>query len=274
MSLENKRVVLAASRKTNEMSTLIERQKGTPIVRSLQGTVFLNDEQVREDLKNIIQQDFDWMIFTTGIGTNTILNLAEEMDIKKSILQKIEESNLGARGYKTVAALKKIGVIPQAKDNDGTIKGLVEVLKEYDFHEKNVLVQLHGENAPTLISFLEKAGAKVIEILPYKHVAPKVETVELFCEELLTDKIDAVCFTAAIQVRALFKYSKEQGIFQEVIDAFTTHTVAVAVGKVTAEALYDEGIQRIVQPEIERMGAMVLELSKYYERSENNSQSN
>jgi len=270
MSLHNKRVVLAASRKTDEMSTLIEKQKGTPLVRSLQGTVFLNNEQVRGDLKKIMEEEFDWMIFTTGIGTNTLIELAEDMQMKDSFLAKIKESKVGARGYKTFAALKKIEVHPQAKDEDGTINGLVESLKRFEFNGTRVMVQLHGENAPSLIRFLEEAGASVMQVLPYKHVDPDLETVQLFCDELLRGEVDAVCFTAAIQVRSLFKYVKEQGILEQVREAFKTSALAVAVGKVTAEALQEEGIERVISPELERMGAMIIELSRYYEENDKN----
>ncbi|WP_416147975.1 uroporphyrinogen-III synthase [Salipaludibacillus sp. HK11] len=269
MSLDNKRVVLAASRKTDEMSNLIKKYKGIPLVRSLQGTVFLNDKQVREDLKRAVQEKFDWMIFTTGIGANTLIDLAEEMNMKESFLQIISESHVGSRGYKTFAALKKNGVNPKAKDDDGTVNGLIESLKSFDFKGKRVMVQLHGENAPSLISYLEESGATVMQVLPYKHVDPELETVELFCKELIKGDLDAVCFTAAIQVRSLFKYVKEQKLVNDVRDAFSKHTLAVAVGKVTAEALHDEGIERIVQPELERMGAMVKELSSYYEKEGN-----
>ena len=45
-------------------------------------------------------------------------------------------------------------------------------------------------------------------------------------------------------------------------------TVATAVGKVTAEALREEAIERIVVPEHERMGAMIIELAHYFEGRE------
>ena len=43
------------------------------------------------------------------------------------------------------------------------------------------------------------------------------------------------------------------------------HVLAAAVGKVTAEAIRDEGVKRVLAPDIERMGAMIIELSRYYE---------
>lgn len=264
MSLKNRQVVLAASRKTEEMSTLIEKRGGSPLVRSLQGTVFLNDEQVRSDLKNIVKEDFDWMIFTTGMGLNTMLDLAEEMSIKNDLLEMLSTKAIGARGYKTAAALKKIGIIPEAKDDDGTINGLIGALEAHDFAGKRVMVQLHGENAPSLISYLEKKGASAMPVLPYKHVDPDPETVELFCREVMHHEVDAVCFTAAIQVRSLFKYVKEKGWTERILTAFEEGPLAVAVGKVTAEALHDEGIMRVITPEHERMGAMIVELNSYY----------
>ncbi|WP_408640771.1 uroporphyrinogen-III synthase [Salipaludibacillus keqinensis] len=268
VSLLNKTVVLAASRKTNEMSKIIEKQQGTPLVRSLQGTVFLNDQEVRKDLERDVEENYDWMIFTTGIGVNALLDMAKDMNIKDQYLKSINEATIAARGYKTFAALKKIGVTPTAKDDDGTIKGLIASLQPYDFNGKRVMVQLHGENAPSLLEYLIEEGAIVFPILPYKHVDPKPETVERFCQEVLAGEIDAVCFTAAIQVRSLFKYAKEKRYSRSIVDAFMTHTMAVAVGKVTAEALHEEGIDRIVKPDLERMGAMIVELSNYYEEIE------
>ena len=47
--LEGKHVILGASRKTEEMSTLIEKQGGTASVRSLQGTVFKAGVEIESD---------------------------------------------------------------------------------------------------------------------------------------------------------------------------------------------------------------------------------
>jgi uroporphyrinogen-III synthase len=263
--LNGKKVVVAASRKTDEMSKLIEKQNGIPLVRSLQGTVFLADKQVKSDLQKIVKEKYDWVILTTGIGTNALLDLAAELQVQGQFLEIIKQANVAARGYKTFAALKKIGINPNVKDDDGTIRGLIKSLEGNDFKGKRVIVQLHGENAPALITYLEEAGAEVVKLLPYQHVDPDLETVERFCQELFQANVDAVCFTAAIQVRSLFKYAKEKGYENKIVDAFKTNVLAVAVGKVTAEALHDEGIEKVVAPELERMGAMIVEMTKYFE---------
>jgi len=44
--------------------------------------------------------------------------------------------------------------------------------------------------------------------------------------------------------------------------------LAAAVGKVTAEALREEGVERLLAPDLERMGAMIVELARFYETEE------
>jgi uroporphyrinogen-III synthase len=264
-SLAGKRIVIAGSRKTDEMSILIEKQGGVPIVRPLQGTVFLADKQVEPDLRRFVEEGADWAIFTTGIGVETLLDLAGKMGIQDRFLRVIRQARVATRGYKTYSALKKLGIKPVAVDEDGTNRGLVRSLESYDFTGKRVMVQLHGETAPTLIKFLEDNGATVLQLLPYQHIAPEQQAVETLCQEILENEVDAVCFTTAIQVRSLFNFAKEQGYINGILHCFKEKTLAAAVGKVTAEALLEEGVERLVIPEMERMGAMIIELSRYYE---------
>ncbi|MCM3594995.1 uroporphyrinogen-III synthase [Metabacillus idriensis] len=265
--LEGKRIVIAGSRKTDEISTLIEKQGGIPFVRSLQGTVFLAEEQVEPDLRNFIQEGADWVIFTTGIGTETLLNLARKLGEEEAYLKRIHQAQIASRGYKTFAALKKLDLAPAAKDDDGTTRGLVRALENEDLNGKKVMVQLHGETAPALIKFLKDKGASVLQVLPYQHISPDEKAVSLLCEEMQNRQVDAVCFTAAIQVREFFTYVKKNECLQEILHAFNTDVLPVAVGKITAEALTEEGVRNPLAPDLERMGAMIIELAKYYEEA-------
>ena len=267
--LDGKRIAITASRKTDEMTVLIEKQGGESVVRSLQGTVFLADKQIEPDLRKFVEEKADWAIFTTGIGTEALLNVANQLGIQDQYIDVIQQAQVASRGYKTIAALKKINVKPVAVDEDGTTAGLIRALKEIDFSGKRVMVQLHGVTLPTLINFLEEKGANVIQLLPYQHIAPTFETVEALYKEVIYDQVDAICFTTAIQARTFFDYVKQYGNLSTILEVFKENVVAVAVGKVTAEALSEEGVARIVTPEKERMGAMIVELSKYYKNQSN-----
>lgn len=263
-SLYGKHIVLGAARKTEEMTKLIEKQGGSVSVRSLQGTVFKAEDEIKAELQAFVEKGADWVIFTTGVGLQTLLEQSESLGIKEDFIKRIQQAKIASRGYKTVAALKKLKIQSVVSDDDGTTQGLVRQMEEIDLFQNRVVVQLHGEKAPSLMRFLTSKGAITSQLLPYQHISPDSETVELLCQELISGSVDAVCFTTAIQVRSLFEFARKKGCAKDIKAIFNRKTVATAVGKVTAEALREEEIERIVVPEHERMGAMVIELANYF----------
>lgn len=263
--MKGKRIAIGGSRKIEEISSLIEKQGGIPIVRPLQGTVFLAEKEVEPDLQKFVQEGADWVVFTTGTGLETLLNLSEKLGMKEKFLTSIQEAKIASRGYKTFAALKKLEIKPAVVDEDGTTRGLMRALQNVDFTGMKIMIQLHGETAPALTKFFEDKGATVLKILPYRHIAPEKVTVSKLCEELAGQKVDAVCFTTAVQVHSLFDFARKNGIYHDILRFFQTNVIAAAVGKVTAEALREEGVERLLIPENERMGAMIMELSRFYE---------
>jgi uroporphyrinogen-III synthase len=267
--LNGKTIAIAGSRKTDEMSLLIEKQGGTPVIRSLQGLVYLDEKAVEKELLYCAEHTVDWFILTTGVGADALLNASERLGIHSALIQKLKEAKVAARGYKTFAVLKKWDVKPAVVDNDGTVQGLIDELASYHFTGQCVAVQLHGEPNPTLIQFLEDRGATVIQLLPYRIIEPEEEVLQTLCQELTANSVDAVCFTTAVQVRYLFDYARRQGMLSQVQASFAQHVRAVAVGKVTAEALREEGVVLVISPESERMGAMIIELVKHYETASN-----
>lgn len=265
--LTGKHVVLGATRKTEEMMSLIHKQGGRASVRSLQGTVFKAGSEIEQDLRAFIDTGAEWIILTTGIGLETLLQKTEKMGLKDSFMKRLKEAKIASRGYKTAGALKKLGIKAAISDDDGTTQSLVRQMQDIDLTGKKVVVQLHGEKAPSLLNFLESKGAELTVLLPYLHTAPDKDTLETLCKEILANEVDAVCFTTAVQVHGLFNYVKDKEFYKEMMKAFNEgKTVATAVGKVTAEALKEEGVHRIVVPSHERMGAMIVELAQYYEK--------
>lgn len=105
--MRGKRIALCASRKLEEMSTLIEKQGGIAVVRPAQGTVFLKEKELEEEMRAVMAVCPDWFIFTTGIGVEKLLETAERGNIEEEWMTTIQKAHVAARGYKTVAALKK-----------------------------------------------------------------------------------------------------------------------------------------------------------------------
>ncbi|WP_409298917.1 uroporphyrinogen-III synthase [Peribacillus sp. SCS-26] len=263
--LMGKKVGIGGSRKLEEMGSLIEKQGGMPVSRPLQGTLFLAGDELGPPLRELIQTGSDWFIFTTGIGLESLVEISDGMELKEEFLKRLQESHIAARGYKTISALKKLGVKPDVTDLDGTTRSLLDALDAFDMAGKKITIQLHGEKAPGLVDFLKEKGAETSSILPYRHVLPDLELLERTAEELLTGELDVFCFTTAVQVRVLFEFALERGFHGKLVQAFqSTMVTAAAVGKVTAEALRDEGVEKLFVPEHERMGAMIMGLGQYF----------
>ncbi|OSX54059.1 uroporphyrinogen-III synthase [Anoxybacillus ayderensis] len=264
-ALANKNIALCASRKIEEMSALIVKQGGIPILRPAQGTMFFNEE-LKQQLYQIVNEPVDWFIFTTGIGVETLMKKADEWGMGEKFLQAIRQAHVAVRGYKTTNVLRTYGINPHIMADDGTTKGLVHVLEEVDWTGKHVVVQLYGDSAPSLQQFLTKRGALYQEIWPYLHTPPAPHVMKQLVDEIISRSVQAVCFTSAIQVRFFFSFVNEGGYAQEIKRAFDGDVVAVAVGKVTKEALHEEGIAHVIAPAHERMGAMIVELARYFDK--------
>ena len=125
--LNNKKVVIAGSRKTEEMSLLIEKQGGIPVIRPLQGLLYFDESAIEQELLFCVNNMIDWFVLTTGTGTDTLLGAAERLGIHSTLIQKMKEAKVAARGYKTYALLKKLDIKPEIVDEDGTMQGLIEV---------------------------------------------------------------------------------------------------------------------------------------------------
>lgn len=262
--MKGKVIALAGPRKATDMAKLVEKMGGTPLLRPTQGTVFLDDETLKESIRAWVNEPPAWNVFTTGIGLEAILETAEQMGMLDKLLEILEHTSIAARGYKTANSLKKRGLIPVVRDDDGSTDGLIRSFEPHDLRGKRVMLQLHGESAPKLVNWLHERGAEVITILPYKHIAPAEQDLELLLQEIIQGEVDAVAFTSAPQFRFLSEFARSQGKLDELIQAFKDNVIAAAVGKVTAQGLREEGVEAKVVPEEERMGAMMVELGRYF----------
>ena len=262
--LEGKSIAILGSRKLEEMSTIIRNLGGEPHIRPAQGTVYLDQSQLKDDIRRILDNRFDWGIFTTGIGLDTLYKAACDLEEGEAFIAALGKMNIAARGYKTVNRLKKLGLSPVIRDDDGSTAGLVRMMKEQSLKGCKVALQLHGDPAPLLIDWLEKEQAQYKEILPYIHTPPQPEVMEQLLDELLYGKHDSAFFTSTPQVRHLIGFAEKKGILEEIKRVFETEVIALAVGKVTAQALREAGIERVIYPRNERMGSAIVELGNYY----------
>lgn len=265
--LEGKRIAITGPRKAEELSKIVQNMGGTALVRPAQGTVFLDEPELGGGISEWIRLKPEWSLLTTGMGLEALINTAQEMEVSEAFMEALAHSNVAARGYKTVNALKKRGIAPLVRDDDGSTEGLIRELEAHDLSGTKVMLQLHGDPAPHLVSWLESRGASVRTVLPYKHIAPPDEQLEQLLGDILERRVDAVTFTSGPQVRFLIGHAAAAGKEEALRASFEREVVAVAVGKVTAQSIREEGIERVIAPKEERMGSMMVELAKYYASS-------
>ncbi|MFF2911739.1 uroporphyrinogen-III synthase [Paenibacillus sp. NPDC057934] len=256
-------IALAGARKAEEMTKLVQNMGGTALLRPAQGTVFLDDDALREGLEGWIASPPYLVILTTGIGLEALFTMAGSMGLEERFQEVLSGSLIAARGYKTVSALKKRGLVPVARDDDGSSTGLIRGMESLDLQGKDILLQLHGDSAPVLTEWLDTIGAVTRQILPYRHTPPEPGELDRLLYEIVTSKVDAVAFTSAPQFRFLSQFAKEKDKLEALREAFENDVLAVSVGRITSAALQEEGITRIVMPEHERMGSMFVELGRY-----------
>jgi uroporphyrinogen-III synthase len=256
-------VALAGPRKAEEMAKLVENMGGTALHRPAQGTTFLDDAALRDGLIAWTNQPPDLAVLTTGMGLDALFEMATKLELEGRFLEVLSASPIAARGYKTVNALKKRGLEPVVRDDDGSSAGLIRGLQDWDLQGKRVMLQLHGETAPQLVGWLEQAGATVGCVQPYRYTEPEPGALALLLTEITEGQVDAVAFTSAPQFRFLAQHAREQGRLEALIQALEDKVLAVSVGRLTSEALKEEGVKRIVMPEHERMGSMFVALGRY-----------
>ncbi|MFC7393648.1 uroporphyrinogen-III synthase [Scopulibacillus cellulosilyticus] len=263
--LKGKTIALASFRKSKEISQLIEKHGGHAKIRSTQGTRFLKEEEILKDIKEFIEYQPEWIIFTTSMGANALFDIAEKYHFTKPFINILKQAKLAARGKKTIQFLNNLDLSPEVTDQDGSVKGLVENLDSAALKGKRVFLQLYGESAPELVNWLKGQDAELMQSMPYEHVPPKQQIVDTLAEEITLGKVDAVVFTSSIQVKQFFnQIEKDHSTYQKVIEALNHSVAAAAVGQVTCNTLKSFGVKRVIVPGNPRMGAMIVKLSEYF----------
>ncbi|MTT30967.1 uroporphyrinogen-III synthase [Terrilactibacillus sp. BCM23-1] len=264
--LVNKRIGIAAERQAETIATLVTKHGGSPTIHSIQGQWLLNDEICKNDVKTLVNGSFDWVVLTTGIGARTLEEAAEKLNEKDRFLQSLQKTPLAIRGSKTLKWLKGHNLVPERVSEDGTMEHLISMFKQERENEKGkrVYLQLYDQDDVELKQQFESLGFDPYLSKPYSYKQPDPQALKLLTEQIIEQSLDAVVFTSKTQVRNLFSQVDRK---EALVKAFNDRVLAVAVGKVTAGVLEEQGIEELIQPENQKMGQMIVRLSEYYEET-------
>lgn len=262
--LLNKRIGIASDRQSGTIASLVLKHGGTPEIFSIQGTRQRNETACIESITTLIRKPFDWVILTTGIGAKALEKTAAEINQTENFLRSLRERKLAIRGSKTLNWLRDHDLVPERVSSDGTMAQLFSIFKADAAlpAENRVYLQVYDEDEAELKQTLETLGCTVYLSKPYHYESPKKQVLKALTGRIISRTLDAVVFTSKTQVRNLFNQADRK---EELVQAFNDHVLAVAVGKVTASEISDQGVSQLIHPDPPKMGAMIVRLDQYYE---------
>jgi uroporphyrinogen-III synthase len=256
--LEGFRIGVTSDRRSEDLIAALERRGAetlhAPAIRIAASD---NDAGLNLDTHAIIEAKPDILLATTSYGIRRWFEVADAAGLGPDLTSTLEHSRILVRGPKARGAVRAAGLEDSGMSDEETTKSLVDKVLAEGASGITVAVQLHGFTDRPQLERLRKAGATVLTVEPYRWILPDDATRVLkLVDAICTGSVDAVTFTSAPAVDALFHAADEAGKLETVLSAFSETVVAAAVGPVTAAPLFAAGIRPIV-PDRYRMGALI-----------------
>jgi uroporphyrinogen-III synthase len=250
MTLHGSTIALAEGRQLEELAEMLEKEGATALRCPLVSIIDAPDPApVVSWLRTLVGNRFAYVILFTGEGLRRLLAVAEREGMRESVIAALGETRLVTRGPKPVKALAEIGLRPALVAPMPTTDGVIASLRSEPLQGKTVGVQLYSADNPSLVHFLEEAGASVHTVLPYLYApAADAERVGRLIERLAGGTVAAIIFTSSPQVDRLFEVAAERRI-QAALQQGLERTRVAAVGPVVADDLRRHGVRVDICPQ-------------------------
>lgn len=260
--LAGKTIAITASRRIEEQVAAFERQGAAVLVAPTVRIVpVADDTELHVATDHIIAHRPDTLLVTTGYGLNGWFDSARERGLQEQLQAALAGATILVRGAKGRGAVRGLGLRDAGMAAQERTSFLVDLALERGVAGQYVVVQQHGSPDWEQQQRLVDAGARVTAVVPHRWEAPeRPELVDNLLDAVVAGEVDAVTFTAAPAVTALFEAASARGVLPQVVEAFKTGTIAAAVGPVTAEPLQEAGVAPLA-PERFRLGALVKDLT-------------
>lgn len=253
------RIGVTAARKADEQGALLER-RGAEVVYAPALSLDPNridPATLRASTEEVIGSPVDVFLVTTGIGLRGWLDAAESWGLLEPLLERLQGSEILARGPKSVGALRARGLRELWSPESEEFDDVMAYLRGRDLAGKRIVVQEHGQSLSMVGHALRRMGAEVVSVAVYR-VDPAIDPEPMFAlvEQVADGSVDAVTFTSAPAVASFMQAAGSVGRRDEVIAAFQADVIAASVGPVTAAAFEMWGVPTIF-PDRSRLLPMI-----------------
>jgi uroporphyrinogen-III synthase len=249
---------VTAERRAGEFIGALERNGATVRHGPMIHIVPLPDDaRLRAATDDVLAEQVDLLAVTTGAGFRGWVDAARGWGLGGELLETLGRSRILVRGPKGKGAVRGAGLTEEWAAPEESNRQLFERLLESDVDSRRVAVQLHGSPLPEHTAALTGAGARVIEVQPYRWEWPAdLGPARSLLDGVLTGQVQALAFTSAPATANLLGLARRQGAYEELLRALRGGVLCACVGPVTAGPLTELGVPTL-QPERQRLGALV-----------------
>ena len=254
---------VTADRRADEQCQLLERAGASvlqaPVIRTLP---LGPDSELRAALTSIVDRPPDIVVLTTGIGTRTLFEVADACSLPVLDVLRRGKAEVYVRGPKAYGAAQTAGLDVTWQASSATSVELVEHLERRGVADERIAVQLDGRSHPVLGDQLRGLGAEVVDVPVYRWTLPDDPVpVERLVEAVCERRIDAVTFTSSPTFSNLIDFAGERR--EQLVESLNNGVATVSVGPVCTATARASGVDRVVEPERPRLGAMLHALSTF-----------
>jgi uroporphyrinogen-III synthase len=261
------RVLSFESRRAQEIAQLIRNNGGQPIVAPSTREVPAPNEEERKLIYGILNDEFDAIIFMTGVGSRTLVQAAEAVCSREELFAALARTRIVVRGPKPAAAMREFNVpvtlaVPEPNTWREIVKSLDENAERVPLKGRRVAVQEHGEPSPELYSALRERGAEVVPVRVYRWELPQdTGPLKDAIRTLAENKVDVVMFTSSVQFVHTARIAAEMGMADQLTNALN-RTVVASIGPIASATLKENGVGVDLEPSHPKMGFLVKEAAE------------
>jgi len=198
---------------------------------------------------------FDWMILTSAQAVRAVVMRSEEL--KRSLIRSESKLRIASVGPVTAEAARKAGLLVEHVAETHSGAALAEELGNR-LQGGKVFLPRSDRGNPDLPRALKRHGAKVTEVIAYRTLRPSAVDERNF-GQIAEGAADAVLFFSPSAVQHFAElFGGEQ------LPALQDKLAIAAVGPVTANALRDAGVRRMVLAGDTTAAAVVEALEEHF----------
>jgi uroporphyrinogen-III synthase len=267
-SFKGLRVLSLESRRAKEVEKLIRTYGGEAIVVPAMREVGLDSNaEAFEFAEGLLRGEFDLVIFMTGVGVRTMLNIVKARFDGEEFLDALRKVKIAARGAKPATALRELKVpLHVVAEEPSTWRELLRAIDETygdSLSTMSIAVQEYGASNPEFLAELNSRSRRLSKVPVYQWALPEdLQPLRESVLGLLNGAIDVVLFMTAVQVIHMFHVAEQMGAGAQLRESLQS-AVVLSIGPTTSEELAHYGIHPDFEPSRPKMGFLINEAAQY-----------